>query len=65
MPKAFHEAAGIAAGDNIVITVERVTDLRTVEMPAYLVAALKKAKLVKVWEKMADSHQKEHVYAIE
>lgn len=64
IPKAFREAAGIAAGDNIVITVERDDSPRTVEVPEDLAAALKKAGLAKAWENLAYSHRKEHARSV-
>lgn len=63
-PKEFRERAGIAAGDNIVITIEKDTVERTVETPADLTAALKESKLEDAWNKLRYTHKKEHVCAI-
>lgn len=65
IPKEFRNAAGIAAGDNIVITIERDTEERTVEIPADFAAELKTAGLVLEWDRMSYTHRKEHVRAIE
>ena len=65
VPKIFRDAAGIKAGDNIVVTMELDTEPRTVETPADLADALQKADLGNAWEKMSYTHKKEHVNAIE
>ena len=65
IPKAFREEAGIAAGDNIVVTIELDDTPRTVEMPADLAEAVRKASLSAAWEKLSYTHKKEHVRAIE
>ena len=65
IPKAFREEAGIAAGDNIVVTIEMDDTPRTVELPADLAAAIKKAGISDAWEKLSYTHKKEHVRAIE
>ena len=64
VPKIFRDAAGVKAGDNIVVTMELDTEPRTVEMPADLAEALQKADLGNAWEKMSYTHKKEHVNAI-
>jgi hypothetical protein len=54
------------AGDTVSVVMELDTDKRTVELPAYLkkiIAAEAKAK--EAWDKLAFTHQKEHVRAIE
>lgn len=43
IPKAFRKEAGIVAGDNIVVTIELDDTPRTVETPADLAEAIKKA----------------------
>ena len=63
-PKIFRDAAGVMAGDNIVVTMELDTEPRTVKMPADLAEALQKADLGNAWEKMSYTHKKEHVNAI-
>lgn len=65
IPKEFRDRAGIAAGDNIVITVEKDMTERTVETPSDLAATLKKAGLDDAWNKLSYTHRKEHVRAIE
>jgi bifunctional DNA-binding transcriptional regulator/antitoxin component of YhaV-PrlF toxin-antitoxin module len=65
IPKAFREAAGIKAGDNIVITVEKDTEKRIVAVPKDLAAELKKNGLMAVWEELSYTHRKEHARAIE
>jgi len=65
IPKVFRDAAGIAAGDNIVVTIEKDEVPRTVETPKDLAAALKKAGLSADWGKLGYTHKKEHVRAIE
>lgn len=64
IPKAFREEAGIAAGDNIVVTIEIDDASRTVEMPADLAEAINKAGLLAAWGKLSYTHKKEHVRAI-
>jgi uncharacterized protein YdeI (YjbR/CyaY-like superfamily) len=65
IPKAFREEAGIAAGDNIVITLEPDTAPRTVKVPADLEKAIKKSGLTAAWDKLSYTHKKEHVRAVE
>jgi len=65
IPKEFRERAGISAGDNIVITIEKDTTERTVETPGDLAAALKESTLEDAWDKLSYTHKKEHIRAIE
>ena len=66
IPKAFREAAGIKAGDNIVVTLVKDTAERTVEVPADLARELKKDKSLKsVWDKLSYTIRKENVRALE
>ena len=66
IPKAFREQAGIKAGDNIVVTLEKDEAERTVEVPADLAAELKKDKALKAaWEKLSYTLRKENVRALE
>jgi bifunctional DNA-binding transcriptional regulator/antitoxin component of YhaV-PrlF toxin-antitoxin module len=66
IPKAFREAAGIKAGDNIVVTLEKDAAERAVNVPEDLAALLKKNKdAAKAWEKLSYTHRKEHARAIE
>ena len=66
IPKAFREAAGIQAGDNIVITLEKDQDERNVIVPADLVKALNKDKSLKaLWEKLSYTIRKEQARGLE
>ena len=66
IPKAFREAAGITAGENIVVTLERDEAERTVTVPADLASALKKDKSLKTaWEKLSYTLRKENARALE
>ena len=65
IPKAFREAAGVKAGDKITVAIEADDTPRTVESPADLDAAIRKAGLSDYWEKLSYTHRKEHVRAIE
>src|SRR5688500_13508437 len=61
IPKVFREAAGIKAGDNIVVTLERDADERTVTPPADLASELKKDKnLQAAWDKLSFTLKKEN-----
>src|SRR5262245_2345966 len=54
IPKVFREKAGIKAGDNIVVTIEKDEAERTVTIPTDLAAALKKDKTLKAaWDKLS------------
>lgn len=65
VPKEFRDRAGIEAGNNIVVTLERDSAERTVEVPKDLAAALKKAGLRGRFDALSYTHRKEHVRAIE
>ena len=66
IPKAFREAAGIRAGENIVVTLERDDVERTVTIPADLAAAFKKDKTLKAaWDKLSYTFRKEHARSLE
>ncbi len=65
IPKAFREEAGIVAGDNIVVTLEKDVEERVVNVPDDLAAELSKAGLRGVFDAMSYTHRKEHVRAIE
>ena len=59
-------ATGIQGGDPIVVDLELDTAPRTVEVPHDLVAALDAAPGAReAWERLAPSHKKAHVTAIE
>jgi hypothetical protein len=63
--KEHRDASGIRAGDAIEVTLVEDTAERTVEVPADLAAALERAKLREAFDRLAFSHRKEHVRAIE
>ena len=63
--KEHRDASGIAAGDTIEVTLVEDTAERTVEVPDDFAAALKKAKLRDAFDRLAYTHRKEHVRAIE
>ena len=65
IPKAFREAAGIAAGDNIVVTVAVDKAERVVEVPPDLAKAIANAGLQDAWDRLSYTHRKEHVRAVE
>jgi bifunctional DNA-binding transcriptional regulator/antitoxin component of YhaV-PrlF toxin-antitoxin module len=66
IPKAFRDAAGLKAGDNIVVTLERDTAERTVTIPADLAKELKKDKALReTWDKLSFTIRKENVRALE
>ncbi|SRR5258706_2143225 len=65
IPKTFREAAGINAGDHIVVTIEQDTDERTVTVPKDLAETLSRKGLKDAFDAMSYTHRKEHVRAIE
>lgn len=65
LAKVHREAAGVKPGQKIEITLELDTAPREVEIPKDLAAALKKAGLRAAFDKLAFTHRKEHVRAIE
>ena len=59
------EAAGVKAGDLVEVTIQPDTEVRRVDPPAALSAALAKNAPAKAqWEKLSYSHKKEHADAI-
>jgi len=64
IPKAFRDAAGIAAGDNIVVTVAVDKSERTVEVPSNLAKAISDAGLQDAWDRLSYTHRKEHARAV-
>ena len=58
---AHRDASGIQAGDKIEVTLELDEEPRTVEVPADLAAALKKAGATKAFDAFAPSKRKECV----
>ncbi len=66
IPKVFREAAGIKAGDNIVVTLELDRDERTVRMPPDLARELAKDKNRRAaWDKLSFTIRKENARALE
>ena len=66
IPKVFREAAGIKAGENIVVTLERDTEERKVTPPTDLARELKKdAALRTAWEKLSFTLKKENARSLE
>jgi len=64
IPKEFRERCRIAAGDHIVVTIEKDTAERTVTVPDDFAAALDGAGLTEAFATMSFTHRKEHVRAI-
>jgi len=65
IPKAIREAAGIKAGDNIVVTLKRDITERTVTIPLDLAKKLKKDKALRpIWDKLSFTIRKENVRAL-
>ena len=63
--KSNQEAAGIEPNDIVSVTISADTDVREVEPPADLLAALKKNAAAKArWEKLAYTTKKEHALAL-
>jgi hypothetical protein len=59
------EKAGVKGGDKVEVMLELDTAPREVEVPKDLAAALKKAGARAAFDKLAFTHRKEHVRAIE
>lgn len=65
VPKEFRTRAGIAAGDHIVVTLEKDTAERKVAIPADLAAALEESGISEVFDALSYTLRKEHVRSIE
>src|SRR5215204_2315542 len=66
IPKVFREAAGVKAGENIVVTLEKDVEERTVAVPTDLAKELKKDKSLAVaWAKLSFTIRKENVRSLE
>lgn len=64
--KVFREAAGIKAGDNIVVTIERDMCERTVAVPEDLAKQLREnPALTEAWDKLSFTVRKENARALE
>src|SRR5687768_16174062 len=65
IPKAFREAAGIMAGDNIVVTLEKDVAVRTVDIPDDLAKEFRKDKGLKTgWGNLSYTIRKENVRSL-
>ena len=63
---AEHRAAArVAAGDTVEVTLELDSETRTVDVPADLAEALEAAGAAEAFARLAFSHRKEHVRAVE
>lgn len=65
IPKEFRERAGIAAGEHIVVTLEKDTAERTVTIPDDLAAALKENGIAEAFDALSYTLRKENVRSIE
>ncbi|MFT3743793.1 MAG: YdeI/OmpD-associated family protein [Pyrinomonadaceae bacterium] len=65
VPKEFRERAGIAAGEHIVVTLEKDTAERTVTIPDDLAAALKENGVSEAFDALSYTLRKENVRSIE
>jgi hypothetical protein len=65
LAKVHRDAAGVKPGQKVEITLELDTAPREVEIPKDFAAALKKAGLRAAFDRLAFTHRKEHVRAIE
>lgn len=65
LAKVHREAAGVAGGQKLKVTLELDTALRTVDVPADLKAALTKAKVLKAFEASSYTNRKEWVRGVE
>ena len=63
---AEHRAgAGVSAGDTVKVTLELDAEPRTVAVPKDLASALKAAGVSEAFARLAFTHRKEHVRAVE
>ena len=66
IPKAFRQKAGLEAGDNIVVTIEKDMEERKVDVPSDLTQALRKdLTLNEVWKKLSYTIRKEQARGLE
>jgi bifunctional DNA-binding transcriptional regulator/antitoxin component of YhaV-PrlF toxin-antitoxin module len=66
IPKAFRQEAGLQAGDNIVVTIEKDTEERKVDLPSDLAHELRKDKaLNEAWKKLSYTIRKEQARGLE
>ena len=63
--RSHREAAGVAVGDLVDVTIELDTAPRTVEPPPELAAALVKSPRARArWDELSFTHQREHADAV-
>lgn len=63
--REHRDGAGVAAGDVVDVTLELDTDVRTVEPPAELAAALARSPRARArWDELSVSHRREHADAV-
>jgi bifunctional DNA-binding transcriptional regulator/antitoxin component of YhaV-PrlF toxin-antitoxin module len=63
--KENREAAGLNAGDSVDVSLELDTEIRAVEAPADLKAALARSPQARTaWDELSYSHRREHVEAL-
>lgn len=65
IPKAVREAAGVNAGEKVVINIEKDIEERTIVLPNDLAAGLEKKGLIGNWDRLSYTHRKEQVRSIE
>jgi bifunctional DNA-binding transcriptional regulator/antitoxin component of YhaV-PrlF toxin-antitoxin module len=66
IPKAFRQRAGLVAGENIVVTIERDEEERKVEVPKDLAQELRKdPSLNEAWKKLSYTIRKEQARGLE
>jgi hypothetical protein len=63
--RSNREAAGVATGDSVTVTIALDEQPREVEAPSDLLKALRAAGVLAAWKALSFSHQREHVEAIE
>ena len=66
IPKVFRQEAGLKAGDNIVVTIEKDTEERKVDLPSDLAQELRKdPRLNEAWKKLSYTIRKEQARGLE
>jgi bifunctional DNA-binding transcriptional regulator/antitoxin component of YhaV-PrlF toxin-antitoxin module len=64
VPKAFRDAAGIKAGDNIEVTMERDDEVRVVTPPDDLASAIDEGGVRAAWDRLSYTLQKENARTV-
>lgn len=65
LARVHREAAGVAGGDKIRVSIELDAAPREIEVPGDLAAALQQAGVREAFDALSFTHRKEHVQAIE